>query len=277
VAGHAAVGVHDDLAAGEAGVADRAADHELAGGVHEEVVAARVEELLLVVELRRQHRVHDVLPQVRLDQRLGVHAVLVLRRDQHALDLDRAAVLVANRDLRLAVRPQVGHQLGAADLGEAMSELVRERDRHRHELLRLTRRVAEHHALVAGACHVELVVVRRVGAGLVGLVHALRDVGRLLVDRGDDGARIAVEPVPALGVADLADRLARDLRDVHVHVGRDLARDDDEAGVHERLAGDAALGILGHHGVEDSIRDLVGHLVRMAFRDRLGGEQELVV
>ena len=37
VAGHAAVGVDDDLAAGEAAVADRAADHELAGRVDEEV------------------------------------------------------------------------------------------------------------------------------------------------------------------------------------------------------------------------------------------------
>ena len=36
VAGHAAVGVDDDLAAGEAAVADRAADHEAAGGVDEE-------------------------------------------------------------------------------------------------------------------------------------------------------------------------------------------------------------------------------------------------
>ena len=40
VAGRAAVGVDDDLAAGEAGVADRAADHELAGRVDEEVLRA---------------------------------------------------------------------------------------------------------------------------------------------------------------------------------------------------------------------------------------------
>ena len=37
VAGGAAVGVDDDLAAGQAGVAHRAADHELAGRVDEEV------------------------------------------------------------------------------------------------------------------------------------------------------------------------------------------------------------------------------------------------
>ena len=50
VAGRAAVGVDDDLAAGEAGVAHRAADDELAGRVAvEEVLVA--EQPLLVVEV----------------------------------------------------------------------------------------------------------------------------------------------------------------------------------------------------------------------------------
>ena len=53
-----------------------------------------------------------MLDQVGLDQRLGVDAVAVLRRDEDALDLDRALVavlvdLVADRHLRLAVGPQV--------------------------------------------------------------------------------------------------------------------------------------------------------------------------
>ena len=43
MAGHAAVGVDDDLAAGQAGVAHRAADLESAGRVDEESVVARVE------------------------------------------------------------------------------------------------------------------------------------------------------------------------------------------------------------------------------------------
>src|SRR5918911_506393 len=68
---------------------------------------------------------------------------------------------------------------------------------------------------------IELVVVGRVGARLVGLVDALGDVRRLLVDCGDDGAALAVEPVLAARVADLPDRLARDLRDIHVALGGD--------------------------------------------------------
>ena len=37
------------------------------------------------------------------------------------------------------------------------------------------------------------------------------------------------------------------------------------------------VGSSAHHGVEDAVGDLVGDLVRVAFSDRLGGEQVLVV
>ena len=60
-------------------------------------------------------------------------------------------------------------------------------------------------------------------------------------------------------------------------VGRDLAGDDDEAGVDERLAGDAAVGVVAQDGVEDAVGDLVGDLVGVALRHGLGREQVLVV
>jgi len=105
VTGHAPVGVDDDLAAGEAGVADRAADHELAGRVDEEGLAQR----FLVVEARRlglEHRDDDVLPEVGPDRLLGVDPGRMLGGDQQLLDPDRAARRIANRDLGLAVGPR---------------------------------------------------------------------------------------------------------------------------------------------------------------------------
>src|SRR6185437_11598726 len=54
----------------------------------------------------------------------------------------------------------------------------------------------------------------------------------------------------------------------------DLAGDDGEPGRDQRLAGDAAVGIVGEHGVEHRVGDLVGDLVRMPFRDRFRGEGE---
>ena len=191
-----------------------------------------VAEAALVVEVVRQDRPQDVVDQVGLDQRLGVEPVAMLRRDQHALDLDRALVavlvdLVAHRHLRLAVRSQIRQDVGLANLREPVRDAMRQLDRQRHQLRGLVRRVAEHHPLVAGADLVDRVVVAVLH--LERLVDALRDVGRLLVERHDDAAGVGVEPVLGPRVADVGHRLADEPRDVDVRRRRDLAGDDDEA------------------------------------------------
>ena len=71
------------------------------------------------------------------------------------------------------------------------------------------------------------------------------------------------------------DDLAGELRDVDVGRRRDLAGDDAQPRGEQRLAGDAAVGILGEDRVEHGVADLVGHLVGMALGDALGGEGEL--
>ena len=68
-------------------------------------------------------------------------------------------------------------------------------------------------------------------------------------------------------------RVAHDLRDLDVGLGRDLAGDVDEAGGHHRLDGDAAARVLREHRVEDRVGDLVTDLVRVSLGDGLGREQ----
>ena len=65
VAGHAAVGVDDDLAAGEPAVGVGAAELERAGRVDPHVVA-------VLGELRRHERMDHVLDEVGLDERLRI-------------------------------------------------------------------------------------------------------------------------------------------------------------------------------------------------------------
>ena len=60
-------------------------------------------------------------------------------------------------------------------------------------------------------------------------------------------------------------------------VGRDLAGYDDQAGVHERLAGHPPGRVVAQDGVEDAVGDLVGDLVGMSLGHRLGCEQEFAV
>src|SRR5579864_839776 len=269
----AAVRVDDDLAPREAGVAHRAADDELAGrvAVHEILLL----EPALVVQLLREDRLDHMRDQVGLQQRLDVEAVAMLRRDEHALDLDGApasvlVLLVAHRHLRLPVGAQIRKDLRLAHLAQPLREPVREHDRQRHELVRLVRGVAEHHPLVAGADPVERVLVAVLL--LEGMVDALRDVWRLLVDRDHHAARVGVEAELRARVADLGHLAPHEARNVDVDVGRDLAGDDDETRRDQCLARDASVRVLGEDGVEDGVGDLVGDLVRVTLGDRLGGE-----
>ena len=147
------------LRPGEPAIAVRAADHELARGVHVELV-------LGAHPAMRQHALHE-RPEQALDLGL-VEMLLVLGGDHHAGRRHRLAVDVAQRHLALRVRQQPGHRLVTrlAQLADAAKDQVRVMDRRRHQRLGLGAGVAEHDALVAGA----LILV-------AGAVHALRDVG----------------------------------------------------------------------------------------------------
>ena len=266
MAGHPAVGVHDDLAAREAAVAERAADHEDAGGVD-------VEGDVLVPHLEAlEHRAHDPGDDV-LAQLVVADLRRVLRGEHDRHDLGRHAVHVAHGDLGLAVGAQV-RQIAPALLREALADAVGQRDRQRHELGRLVGGVAEHQALVAGALQV-VPVAGGAGALLVRGVDALRDVGALLVERHRDAAGLGVEAVLGARVADAADRRADDGRDVDVGGGRDLAGHHDLPGGDERLAGHAAERVVGQDRVEDPVRDLIGDLVGVSLGDGFRGEEVL--
>ena len=261
--GAAAVGVDDDLAPGQPGVALRAADDEAAGGVD-------VDLCLVVQKLGGDDVADDIADHVAADHvRRGLGRVL--GREDDRVHAHRAALLVVfDGDLGLAVGAQIVEKTALAHLGEPARHLVRQRDRQRHELLRLAAGIAEHHALVAGAV---LQLGVRVLLALQRAVHAERDVAGLLVDVGDDAAGVAVKAVLGPVIADGADDFARDLRDVHIAARGDLAHDMDETGGNGRLAGDAAVGVLLQDRVEHGVGDLVADLVGMPLRDGFGSKK----
>ncbi len=193
--------------------------------------------------------------QLVVRDRLGV-----LRRDDDRADANGASIFVQHGDLCLAIRAQPRQRAGLAALGERLREAMRELNRHRHELGRLVRRVAEHHPLVARAAR----------------VHALRDVRRLAIDRAQHSARLAIEAEARVVVADGRDRAANDVRDGHVRVRRDLASHAREAGGDERFARDARIGIRREDRIEHGVGDLIRDLVWVTFGHRFGCKNEAV-
>ena len=247
---HPAVGVDDDLAAGEPGVALRSANDEPAGrvDVHRHLLL-RAE---LIGDRRLDHLFSNLAAQLRRGDRVGV-----LRRENDGVDVHRHVVLVQHRHLRLAIGTKPLESLRSPHIGELLRDAVREHDRKRHQLVRLVGRVTEHHPLVAGATGVD----------------AHRDVGRLRADAVDDRAGVEVVAIARVGVADALDRPAHDARDVDVRLGRDLTGYAGETGRDERFAGDTGRRIVGEDSVQDRVGDLIGDLVGVSFGDGLGREQ----
>src|SRR5262245_36384903 len=289
VRGVAAVGVDDDLAAGEAAVAVRTADYEVAGRVDEEIGWALRHP---AVRQRRGDRVLDhVLDHARRVLLAVAGLRIVLGRNHDLGAADRLAVDVLHRHLALGVGLQVEQLAGAALLGQHLEDPVREVDRGRHERallvdLALGAGETEHHALIAGAFLLAALLLLRIDA------HG--DVGRLAVQQHLDVGAVVREAV--LVVADVLDHAARDLGDqlavdhrlVAVlakqrRLAAAFAGDDDLVGGAEGLAaeprvdlalvGDAELDVVLDEGVEDRIRDLVADLVGMAFGNGFAGEQ----
>ena len=261
--GAAAVGIHDDLPAGEAGIRRRAALDETAGRVH--VILC-----VLVQHVRGDHGLGHLLDHVLPDLLQGDIGV-VLGGDDHCIHPDRAVVLVIlHGDLTLAVGPHIGHLAALADLRHALAQLLCQGQGQGHQFRRLVAGVAEHHALVTGA-----VAQLAVGALLVlqGFVHAHGDVGGLLVDGGNHGTGVAVKAVLAPVIANVPDHLPGDVGDVHIAAGGDLAHHVDQSGAGRGLAGHAAVGVLLQNGVQDGVGDLVADLVGVALRDGFGGEE----
>ncbi len=263
--GRAAIGIDDDLAAGETGVAVGAADIELAGWID-------VPDGLAVDPLLRQRLAHiglDDLAHLRraqiLDQMLVRHHDLA-----HA---DRLAVLILHGDLALGVRAQ--HLLAArmARFGDQTQDLVGVENRCRHQVRRLVAGIAEHDALVARALFLGHARLQR--------VDALGDVGRLRMQEDLDIAGLPVEAL--LLVADVLDRAAHHALDLLVGDGlrpAGLTGDHHLVGGGERLACradrpgiDARLRALAIEQVDDLVGNPVADLVRVSLGHRFAGEQ----
>ena len=113
-------------------------------------------------------------------------------------------------------------------------------DRQRHQLRGVADRVTEHQALIAGALRVQW-VRGALDSRLVRGVDALSDIGRLTADADVDAARLPVEALVRVVVANLEDALANGVGDVGEGLlgrRRHLTDHMHLPGGHQRLDGD---------------------------------------
>ena len=271
----AAIGIDDDLAPRQACVAIGPADLERTRGVDMP--------LCIGIDPTFGQQLGDDALHIGLE--LGflgalVIALGVLGGDDHRSAGHRRAVFIAQRDLALGVGFKERRRTALAIRRQPFENLVAVVDRRRHEIGGLVAGKTEHDALVARAF-----VLIAIG------IDALRDFGGLAMQMVLEGQRLPVEAV--LFIADFAHRTAHGLFDFFLCARRpagvfgpvevlriihrraaNLAREDDALRRGHGFAGNPRLGILGQHQIDDGIGDLVGNLVRMAFRNALGSKEE---
>ena len=263
MAGHSAIGVDDDLAAGQSAVSHGSAGDEASGGVD-------VKTGLRTQPLLRYDRLDDVLhhrfPQIGQGNAECLQFG-VLGRQHDRFHGDGPVILVPERHLAFRIGAQPGprpglEHAGLADSGLLLHQQVRIDDRRRHQCIGLVARVTEHEALVAGA-----LVLRPLS------VDALCDIGRLLAQFVDHGARVAVETELGTVVTDVGHRLADNSFHIHVGTRRNLPGHHDETCLGQRLTGYPAVDVILKNRIQHGIGDLVAHLVRVAFGHGFGGKQ----
>ena len=186
----------------------------------------------------------------------------MLRRNHNRIHPNNFSLgIVLNRNLRLSIRTKKRQRPILPHLRQPHRQLMRQRNRRRHQLLILITSIPKHHSLVAGAAGVD----------------AHGDVAGLFVDAGDDGAGVAVEAVESVVVADGLHGAADYVLKIDVGFGGDFSGDDDEASRGKGLAGDAAERIFGEASIENGVGNLIGDFIGMAFSYRFRSKQNAVL
>ena len=266
-----AVGIDDDLASGEAGVAVGAADNEFAGGVYIELESA-VEQMLKLcgelgtcagnedsLDVARDGVEHTAVGCFLREVFAGKDKLVVLGRDNDCIYAHGAMVLVIfDSHLTFRVGTEISHiHTLATYLGESHHERVAQGERKGYVEVGLVCGVAEHHALVAGALL----------EGFLAL-NTTVDIGALLMHGQKDTARIAVEAELAAVVANFVDNAACGLLHVDIGVALDFTGNHDLTGGHQCFTCHFRLRVAGKKFVKDGVADLIGHFIGMAFRNR---------
>ena len=183
--------------------------------------------------------------------------LIMLGADDDGVDALRdALVAVLDSHLTLGIRTQVSHYLTLlADISEGAHDEVGQVERDGHVVLRLVGGIAEHHTLIAGTLLI-----------LVTVIDTAVDVGTLLVDGAEDTTGIPVELILRLGITNALDGVTGNGLQVDIHIAAHLTHDDYLSSGDKRFDGATRLLVVCQELVQYGVRDLIGHLIGMAFR-----------
>ena len=240
-----AVGIDDDLAAGQACISVRSTDDETAG---------RIDEVLgvLINHILRKDRIKDILSDVFVDLFLADLSIMLCGQ-YDSLQAYRLSILILHRDLALSIRSEILQSSILANLRQLQAQLVGKVDRERHIVIRLIGGVSEHHSLVAGSDGFDLAVGHLVFLCFQRLVNAHGNIRGLLVQSDKNRAGICIKSHIAADITDLTDGVTHDLLIINICCRSDLTADNNKTSAGSCLTGNTAHGILRNDCVQNRI------------------------
>ena len=184
----------------------------------------------------------------------------MLGGNDNGVHTNRLVPVIFHSHLCLAVRTEIGQCLILPEFCQLLAKLMGQRNCQRHQFRCFVAGIAKHHALISGTRF-----GRFAASGFDSIVNAHSNIRRLLVDRLQNGAGVAVKTVLGSVVADVYDHVPCDLLNVHLGSGGDFAHAEHHASFHNGFTRYASLAVLFQNCVQHCVRNLVADLIRMSF------------
>ena len=268
-----AVGVNNDFASCQARIAMRTTNDKFARWIHMifDAWGEKIPDILVVDFLHHPRnenllhvlldfREHLLVGLLLVEQQRWRHKLVVLRGNNDGVDAQRLSIIaVLYRHLTLRVWAQVGHLLAlATNVSQGVQDMVTQIERQRQIVFRLIHGISKHHALVASA-----LVFRFLS------LHATVDIATLLMDGIEHATALCLELILGFRVANPLDGFTCHFQQIDVGTRFHFACYHHLSRGHKRFTSHFGIGIVCQEIVQNSITNLVGHLVRMSLTYRL--------
>ena len=152
-----AIRVDDDLATGQTGIGSWTAQHKRTGRIDKHAIFIMRHTIGKHII---KHRTNHMFRQLLLKPRL-IDLRIMLRGHQHRVKTNGSIMLIIfNGHLGFAIGTQMRHFAILTNLSKTVSQAMSQINRQWHQHIGLVARIAEHHALIAGALRLITLLAR---------------------------------------------------------------------------------------------------------------------
>ena len=138
-------------------------------------------------------------------------------------------------------------------------------DRIWHQFRCLIRCVTKHHSLISSSDCLDLFIGHLIFFCLQCLVNPHRNITGLLINGSNHSTGIGVKSEFSSGITDLSYGISYNLLNIHICIGCNLTHDKYKSCCCTCLTCHTAHRILFHKRIQNRIRYLITHFIRMAF------------